>query len=431
MADLNLYLWRAKWIMLAVFLSLSAIGLYGASLAPDTVKSKARLILNDPQSQTSVTKEYAYLRSDETVLEALSRFPVKRIYPDLKAHGPISVRRVQSNLKLVTKHANGAFEISFEHSKPDVSEEVLTAIIATYLTRFDAGDEGTPDPDSTKIDDLKSQILEKNEEISRFLATNDVGNYEAEISSSRGLILSLDSEVLKTEAQLRAVRVELSTARQQLVNTPEIIDLSNEDTTQKLLIDLELEREDLLARYTEQSQAVKSIDERIKRVRNYIEDGQQIAGSVRTGPSPLYMDVKSNIYQLEAEQDALEEQLSALRGKLAPIQNRLAVLGGLSGEWSALQSRLDQLQTKLKDEIGRLGTPSIPTPSVNLVSPAKQVSTMSRSKTWITLASLLLAGLAAIMVGLIYALTRKGIASPNRLRRETGLTVLSGVREKR
>ena len=92
---------------------------------------------------------------------------------------------------------------------------------------------------------------------------------------------------------------------------------------------LELEREDLLARYTPQAQPVQAINTRIAQLEAFLEEHDTPAGTVRRGPNPVYQALETSHSTLEADTRALQGQAAELESQLEEINARRTALTAL------------------------------------------------------------------------------------------------------
>ncbi len=438
MADLKIYLWRAKWLMLPVFAAVLAVGAYGAFNAPQVYHSTARLMLQaqggGAVSDSQIEQEIALLKGADVRSSVASRFPLQRLYPSAKTRQQAAAQMGKA-LRVERPNQGGVFNISYQHRDPATAPEVLNAWIGAYLSaRERAAPAALPPPEETDDKSLEAELLQLEADILAFLQSNDIGNYESERDTAQSLNQTLTAERAVIMAALSAKQAQIATHRQQLSQTPNTIQLSAENTTPETLLNLQLEREDLLSRYTEDSRAVQSIDRRIAQVEAFLQAGNAATERILVGPNPVHQDLVSKLNELEGEIGLLSGQSADLEQQLQPIAARLNALNALAPEWTAMQRRRALLETRIFDRRNSAasptsaGGPASPAAlEVRVLEEASQARPAAGVNPVLLVISAALALVAALLVGLVYALSRKGIATPARMARETGVPVVGAI----
>ncbi|MEQ9315639.1 MAG: Wzz/FepE/Etk N-terminal domain-containing protein, partial [Henriciella sp.] len=169
--EVILQLWRAKWIMLLVFLPIFLGGLYAAFQMPTEYQARSRLYvrLGDesvfrprvgtesptlaPETEQLLLAELEVLQSPLVAERALERFPLRRIFPEMveamekeMARAPESeheaiaeetfqtaIAALMKKFKAGTAPKTPVISTSLTHEDPAVSAELLNAMIGAYL----------------------------------------------------------------------------------------------------------------------------------------------------------------------------------------------------------------------------------------------------------------------------------------------------------
>ena len=113
--EIVLQLWRAKWLMLLVFLPIFMLGLMAAFMMPKHYEASSRLYvsLGDeyvyrprvgtdaagaiPEQEQVIQAELELLQSPVVAQRVLKRFPLNRLYPDLAARRASSIAGLQGD----------------------------------------------------------------------------------------------------------------------------------------------------------------------------------------------------------------------------------------------------------------------------------------------------------------------------------------------
>ncbi|MEM6535821.1 MAG: hypothetical protein AAF613_09300 [Pseudomonadota bacterium] len=427
-ADLSLYLSRAKWLMGAVAALILAGQLALLFIVPGAYEARAVLAVSpyeDGASGAAIRRSEASIVLGEAVrTETLSRFPLARLYPDNSE----AEAAFAGALTVTGAERPDAFTVRFQHREPALAREVVNAVIGSYLQlRGPILASNAPpvadQPDTTG----KLTLLQAEADIRAFLKLNDIADFESEWASAESLQRLITGEMLIAETRANAIKAQMSALQNQRRQTPKTIEIFRENTTQQTLLDLKLQRQDMLTRYTPQSEALKLIDKRIAQVENYLAANQTLAQTVRNGPNPVYQSIEATLIQLNAELVSRDSQIADFTAKLAPITSRLDTLNTLRPQWAALQNAR-RTATRAVDAPASEPVPANPAERVIEVIEPVSISQLSGAPSALLLLGVcLIAALVGLFVGLINVLRQKGMAGPKRLEQETGLPVIAAV----
>ena len=468
LADLLLGLWRAKWLMLMVFVPILAAGVAFAFTMPQKYTAYSRLLV-------SLGEEYVYrprvggegagaIAEPEAVVQAeieilsspvvaervLRRFGLRAIYPDLaEAYEEAlpaerdqifqkGVLLLQRGLATEAAPKRPAITTSFTHDDPQKSAEILNALIGSYLDyRAELFTSGSTDGFAAQRQRFEAQLRDAEIAIQSFLAENDIGDFEAERSASNALYAAIDADISRVDSRARAVDGEIEVLRQQLAETDPEQNLFVEDGSTRVLQELELEREQLLSRYSADSTPVREIDKRIQQVRDYLNAQDGSAGLVRRGPNPLYQDIEQRLTVLESQASSLASEKEALSAQMRRVEARQARLNQLAPRYQELlreqalyESNVRAFLTREVEEATLRELAGIDTDNIKVIEQARAPTQGSSLKMPVAVLSVLMGGFTALVVGLLSALNWTGIATPRSLERQTGLPVLAMARSR-
>ena len=465
LGDIVLGLWRAKWLMLGVFLPIFGAGLFYATTLETEYTASSRLYVtvseeyiyrprvgdppfnNVPSAEQVIQAELEILRSPIVVERVLRRFGLRQVYPDLaeayKAAPPhekeaVFQRGVDDMMADFSSEESPSPQViatRFSHPDPQRAAEVLNAIIGAYLTfRSEILTVGDAEGFASRRALFEAQLVEAEDAIQAFLSETGISDFEAERASAASLYATVNEELLRVESRARAVRGEIEVVESELARTPAELDLFVEDNTNQSLQALELEREQLLSRYTPESTPVREIDKRIAQVRDYIaaQDGE--GGLVRRGPNPNFQQLEARLSALRSEDRALREQVRELRTQRRDIEARQARLNALLPRYQELQRRrslyADNVRSFAEREIEEATLRELSAAeadNIRVIEPARAPGTGTSLKMPLALLSFLLAGLTALIAGLWSAFSRRGLGTPRSVERASGLPVLATV----
>lgn len=452
--------------MLLVFIPIAAIGLFIAFQLEKNYVANSRILVSPseeyvfrpdvgesipntlPERDQLTTTEIELLVSPLVAERVLDQFGLETLYPKIfkelgeapadekyeTAQGGLVKLRESFQAYSVPKQA--VIYASFKHTDPQLSADVLNTWLATYLEfRSEIFEDQSPVSLSTQREQFEEQLQGAEDEVRQFLLDNNIGDFATEKTTAQTLFVSTQEALFANTARQSEIEGEMMRLRQQLQVINQQIDIFTEDSSSESIVALELEREELLTRYRPTSQVVQDINQQISRAKQYVESAGRPVGTVRRGPNPLYQTVETRFAAVSAESASLRIQKLELERQLADIEDRQRRLARLEPVWQKLVRNRDLLESnarafatreaeaRSRAEIARLGSDNI-----KILEPARRPAKGESLKLLVALASLVLAILSALLVGLAYALTRKGFSTPGSLERTTGLPVVSAVK---
>ena len=325
----------------------------------------------------------------------------------------------------------------FTHTNPETAAELLNATVGAYLKyRAELLDDSSTESFAAQRRSYEAELLDAEKAIRDFLDANNISDFASEKASADTLISTTRSELLSVESQVSAVRAQLRGLKAEIAGTPPQIDFYVDDSSDETLVQLRLEREDLLARYRPDSRPVQAIDRRIAKAEAYLDQQEGPSGTVRRGPNPVHQELSTNLATLEAQADSLTEQRRELQRQLARLQVRQRTLTGLAPRWQELgrarnlaeQGVLDYA-TRESEARARTQLAARNADNIRVIEPARPPIRGSSLKMPIAAAAFLFAGFTALMAGLLWAVTRRSFATAGSLERTLGVPVLASVRK--
>lgn len=475
LADLAVWLWRAKWLMALVFLPIAALGILAALQMKDTYTASSRLMatLDDfyvyrplsgsetaavPLEQEQIIQaEMELLRSPLIRERVLMSVGLDTLYPEIAeardkalAAGRDPVEAIREDAHEAALQAMGeAFGVgagpltpiiatSFEHEDPQLAASTLNQLIAAYLdyrTALFTGDSNQTF--SSLRSELELELAAVQDERAGFMAQHGLTDLDAERESLLRLTEAVRADLLRVRAESRAVAGQLASVESELASTPPESDIYVEDSSAQALTELEIEREDLLSRYTPESAPVRAIDARIAQLRSFLGQQEQLSGTVRRGPNPLYQSLEANRAELRGQTRSLSAQADELSRQLGELEARQRLLTSLRPQWEDFERRLTLAEANLVNTTARASQEQARTrlagsdvDNIRVLEPARVPTEGSSLKLPVAGASILFAGFSALMAGLGYAVTRQRFATPSSLSRTLGLPVLSATGRK-
>lgn len=457
MADVLVQFWRAKWLMLLVFVPVLALGLAAALSRPDLYEARTRLIVTGANVQgpkALVASELAFLRSPVVATRALNLFPMSRIYPEINAAcearsralrgdaealsglasecRQMCVAALQRELRVHSASSAPIMTASYRNSDPEAAAEVLNAMVGVYL-KYRSDVLARPQTDEAPAVDrtaLERNLLESETDIGAFLETEGLSSFEAERDTLAGLYKAASEDLLATDSRLRQVESQLTAYRRQIRAIRPRQEIFVEDTTGQTLLDMKLAREALLVTSLPGSAEVIEMDRRIARAEAFIATLNAPVGTVRTGPNPRYEQMLTTIDDLKAEAAALTQEQAALARQIAAFKERQAKLAALAPRYNELKRKRDLLEQDMMTSSGsNVGGGGWQGEEVRVLEPATVPIEPEATRAQLALLAFAAAIGAALGAGILKALTRTGFATGRSVERTLDLPVLATVRE--
>lgn len=466
LSELVLQLWRAKWLMLLVFLPLFALGVFAATRLPETYQAYSRI-------QVSLGREYVYepligdagkgaVLESEAVVRAevekvysptiarrvLAKVGLENIYPDLaeaSAEADTTEERGEAQSAalqaLQTGFSAGAapkspvIRLSFQHEDPEVAAEVVNAFVDEFLAyRIELASDTMLDSVRRQRSEFDANLTDAEHAVRAFLIKHRIGDFEGERSALSARHAAISDEIFKVEASRQEAEARLAVLERELAQTPEEIELYIDTTGDEQLLNLQIEREQLLSRYRPDSQPVRDVEARIANLRQLLQSSE--GGVRRRGQNPSFIELDGAVSVQRAELDALRSRASELKRQLTEVETRQLQMIDLLPEYQRLLREQSVLETSVKTlaerEQSRRAESRLneETTSLTVLERAEAPSEGSSLKVVAAAAALMFSAFTAFMAGLAWALTRSGLATRGSAERTLDLPVLGAVQRR-
>lgn len=466
LGDILLQLWRSMWLMILVFLPIVVLGVMFAMTMPKKYTAYGTV-------QVSLDKQYVYdpligdagrgvsfeisaiisaeaEKANSPILarRVLDKMSIGRIYPKIadeisKSDDAYAISKledaafegVQNNFGVSHGAKSPLLTFYFTHKNPNIAADVVNTYLDLYRDYREIGGASTDVEAVAGQRKLVGESLSSAESNLRdFLVENDIGEFETERDSVANLLSDLRDELLKVEALEKEGEGRLNGLRQMLPNTPETIALHVETDASQRLLDMQLEREQLLLRYLPDSRAVLEVDARIASMKALLENSD--SGVRRTGPNPAFQELMSSITAVQSDVNAASSRAAELRRQVQAVSQRQRILVSLQPEFKRLSRERDVLETAMYELATREQTKKAEVQiaqgsggSVVVVDRALPPTKGSSMKVPVALGAGMFAGFTALIAGLLAAFSRKGLSTRRSTEKTIGLPVV-GVTSK-
>jgi len=352
-----------------------------------------------------------------------------------------AVAAMGSNLKVDTAPDTSVVRITYADTDAGRAALVLNRLLDDYLVYRRTVLQGASQPDlDLQTKTFQTQLAQADAAYRDFLGANDITDFDAEKSSLNSLQGSLTDENYRVQARLKEIDGRLAEIGRQVGRISPEVSLyqdTNPAASDKLM-QLQIDRQDLLARYKPDAQPVRDIDRRIAAVQALIaQGGAQAGGARRIGINPVYQTLQTEQLQLAAESASLKERQGALADQLGQISGRRQKLTDLEPQYLQLSQERDLLQTEMKGLVQKAqetqaaqAVSAKGADNIRIVERATPPSAGKSLKRPVMVLAVLFAAFTALCVGLARLFMRRGFATATSASRTLDLPVLASARFK-
>jgi uncharacterized protein involved in exopolysaccharide biosynthesis len=438
MLELIALLWRQLPIMMIIFVVLFALGMFGVLSLKKEYTSTGRILVQfsedyiyNPVLGTAgqgtaystdqmIQAEVGLFTAVNLKERVLKKVGMREIFPKLASQyaADPSMRSevVGKAIESMTKSL-GAFtapnqpliSVSYRNEDPEVSAEVLNAIIDEYMiyrreVLLDAGTSQYGKERKTTEDKLS----EINRELALFLNKHGSGDFVAERTAAGVRYAALSDLLLAAKARRREIDAGIRAREDRLASVPKEILQYTDDSSSGELATLQIQRAQLLAKYKPGSKPVQAIDAQIRKLEAYIADGRgKSQGVTRTGINLVHQTLQSEKLTLESDAQSIAERISVLGAQIAQVRRKQAKMQQLfpeyqrlAGKASVLQAAVVQFSTREEEYQARRNLAEQASNNIRVIErPIVPFKGKSMKKPAAILA-FLFAGFSALMVGL-------------------------------
>lgn len=268
-----------------------------------------------------------------------------------------AITRFNKNLEIVPVKDASVISLTFSHSQSALAVNALNGLILGYL---DLRAQVLAQP-RAKIfieqrDGFAQRLSNLEQEIEAFKLQNNISTF----ADQRSLLLRQQAEVnnnkMDTDARLNEIEGRITTLRKQINTIPKEISLYSEssvqdsaDTTRSILVTLEARRNELLTKFTPNSQFVTDINEQIAKLKQTLAITKpKKSDNQRIGRNPIYDDINLDWVRQESAAAALRAKRISLEEQFSQISAQLVKFDRLEKKFNALNLERELLDKNLR-----------------------------------------------------------------------------------
>jgi polysaccharide chain length determinant protein (PEP-CTERM system associated) len=263
-----------------------------------------------------------------------------------------AVPKLEKDLTVEAVKKSNVIQVSYKNQDPRTAASVVNALVKLYLDRhldvYKNPESYTFFEEQSRL--LKDRLARAEDGLKAFKEQHDLSS----LQEQRTLLLKeasgLRTAVNQTESRITETRNRIGELRRQLASVPKTIPQGEEvdhnpyliSTLQARLVELQLKEKDLLNKYTEQSRLVRSVKEEIAMVRTKLEEQEKKRyGKSSSGVNVTYQRLEEELFQNEAELQALVAKQQTQSAQVAGYQEQLEKLNRLEVRLNQLEREVD------------------------------------------------------------------------------------------
>lgn len=417
--DLAAFIWTQKLLAAAITLILFVplAVLAWTSLTP-TYEATSRLlvILDDSDLTPGAAGSGGAFIIDpvmQSEIEILNSDAVRRRALEIRG-APVTasnVRLLREGFTVSRAPNASVLAARYEAEEPAAAAGVLNAIVDAYLAyRVELLSGGGQGGLSERLRAAEAEAARAEQALRAFLAEHGLADFASERDALLERISDLEARKLSAEAEAAQARAFRDSLQRRLGEIPREIALYVENSVTGQLLELQVRREELLARYLPDAPPVQAVEREIEALRGFIEaGGAQGQGQTRTGVNPIWQSLEQERLSQEAFANGQSRLAQMLGGQLEAARGRADLMRSLAPEHDrlvrAVEARAEAarlLSIEAADAEARRSAPPGAADAVRVVERAAPPDQPSSLRGPAVLAALM----AALGVGVFAALLR-------------------------
>ncbi len=356
-----------------------------------------------------------------------------------------AVANMGTALKVESAPDNSIIRLTYSARDPETATAVLSQLVASYLTyRKEVLIDGAQPATADQRAILEQRLATADNALQTFMAQNQIGDFESEKNALSTLRASLVDENFRVQARLSEIGGRLGEVDHQVATVSPEISLYKDASAapNDKLLQLKLDRQDLLSRYKPDSQPVKEADRKIADLQAMITGGgADSVGARREGPNPIYQAVQTDKLQLTAEGASLRQRLAALDKQVKDVnQQQLRLLAlepryeELLRDRDVLSDNVKSLASKAEEDEAAQAIAQKSNDNIRVVEPAVVDTHPKSLRRPVQILSVVFAAFTALCAGLLAMFLRAwdgGAINPLSTARDFDLPILATAEFKR
>jgi capsular exopolysaccharide synthesis family protein len=260
--------------------------------------------------------------------------------------------KLQRNTEIRALRDSDIIEVYFKHTDPQIAATVLNEMAKHYLERHLSVHKSTRSHGffRQQADHLKDKLSRNEARLQVLKEKYKVTSFEEQQRLLLSKIADLRSELDRTTSQIVETQNRVAHLQMQLAKTPETIaeseDVSHKteliNTLEARLVELQLRKKHLLAKYTDDNPLIQSVNEEIEMVKEKltVHEGERY-GTTHWGVNLIFQHLRQGLHNSEADLKSLEAKHDIQSTQLREYQEELVRLNGIEIEYRQRQQEVE------------------------------------------------------------------------------------------
>ncbi len=347
--DVLTVLFKHKTKIVCMFFLWVFVGLLLSFLLPPVYEAKTSLLvkigreyvsrpelgegrtLMSLEQQEVINSEIQILSNRTLIEKTINRLTVDYLYPDL-AKAPSSkmsplekaILKFEQSLKVEAVRKSNVIQVAFRHGDPKVALQTVKLLVELFKEKHLEVFSETP---SSFLESQLAAYREKLKDSENRLESFKQQNRVVSLEEQKSLLLKqrtdLDSSLKQANNTIRELQEKLASLNRQRKETSADKALYTNTEREQIIVDakakllaLQLQEQDLLKKYTEESRLVVNVRKEIQFVKNFLKEQEEdISARVGTG---------NRVYQeMELERIKTQADLQSQQAKAATLENQI------------------------------------------------------------------------------------------------------------
>ncbi|HVS64762.1 MAG TPA: hypothetical protein VMT85_14800 [Thermoanaerobaculia bacterium] len=460
---------RRRWILAGTALGLS-YALISIWAQPELYRAKARILLtaqavpnvrDAAMPVRQITAEIALMKSPKLVRSVLenrgvitevqspeSTNPIhgiaRKVFPRSRS---LDSRAVSLSRRIIAEPVQGTnlVDVAMVDEDPVWAADFVNDLLQHHVQRIgDMGDQPQAQGFYGEQRDLLAERWRQaRANLSAFRARQGDSALSGGSEHLMGVVTGLENQLVAAQTQALELEARARYLREEIQRHPKLVAsesrVTKDDSVgmlQNRLLELEIERSELLSRYTPESTLVRDLDRRIEEARRLLQskEGDTLSEEL-TSINPSFQALEVDIVQTEASLTAARARVEALLSQGGRYRTQLASVEDVSAELERLQAEVTSAQEAYNNytrqqEAARFNSAISESGIVNVsIVEAAEVPTSSEpSRSRVVLGFWTLVGLVAgTLLAVVRDLLDPTVQSSRRTARVTELPVIAEI----
>jgi polysaccharide biosynthesis transport protein len=405
--------------------------------------SLVREVLEPHSDQLEMAQAPTLLRRVRQLLSYPFSLPgrVYRRIHDLPPPSPMDewVEAVSRNLAVAQVGLSTLIEVTYEDRHPEWAAELVNSLVSHHVERHIRMNREASAQQfyESQRELLSGKLRDAEASLRSFYDREGIAATASGLPALRERVAQLEAALDDSQAELAESSAEAEFLGRAMSNLPAAgaapaAALSGPALIKNHVVELELQRSQLLAQYAPTSMKISDLDRQIAEARRLLEDEKR--GAPATG-DPTRQSLESSLTKTQARTAALQARSEALRQQLESTRTQMAHVDSIGSEQDRLEQEVltakESLATYLKkEEEARFSNALDESRIVNvtIVDRAPVPSVPLESKRTMTI---LLGAVVSLAAGLGLAFVRDvldpSVKSGTEARRISGLPILAEI----